>query len=1632
MSRVSKWKLEKTKVKVVFRLQFHATHIPQSGWDKLFISFIPTDSGKATAKTTKANVRNGTCKWADPIYETTRLLQDSKSKQYDEKLYKIVVAMGTSRASILGEATINLADYVDALKPSAATLPLHGCSFGTILHISIQLLTSKTGFREFEQQRELREKGIQSGQDSHAPGKIPSPGEVANFQGNKTSSPLEEEANPTEEADSATGFDASSNTSGSFYAERNETPSTHEIDSLQSNTGRVGPAGDLALTFDENIRLKGSSELAESSLFDLKLEVSSLQSLADELGAETQRFSRQLIMEVSSAEQLAREVSSIKSECLEFRDEIVKLRDLKSSLFTNRTDLQLQFPKGIAMVESKIRDLHSKTRLSPHGGDPKFICSELEVLLDFLLELKLENGNGLGLDLCQPECILPNPPDDIDAMRGQILDLVRELDESRVEKEAFIRKTNQMECYYEALIHELEENQKRLLGELQHLRNEHSACLYSLSIAKSEVDSLSHDLSQHMVRSADERRELEALNEELERRAVTSETALKRAHLNYSIAVDKLQEDLRLLSSQVTSMFETNEKLIKNALPTRDMKRCAGGDILLQDLRRSLRVQEEHYERVERELTEMYSVNSELDLFSRALVESLREADNSIRIVDDELKLSMASQNQLMMNLQKATDDIHMLNEYKSSSISQCSDLALQNQLLEDKLVSATEENYLLAEKLKDYESYRSMYAACLAENAELSRHLEQKGSEIEKLANEILTLKEKLMTLKAESDELVSSKKNLEETIDFVREKLANLLASYSTQFHFVDNFQNLDSESVDVKDAALRLEKIQLSVYTKYCELLEEDQILKNERAIVDLSLSTSRSEIVMTKRKFKSDLEDMVTRLGVSNALVGKLQAELESVDNKLRMSSEIEEKHISLNRVLMADIALLEDQMLELTCKNGHLLDEVSILDALAEEHKRSELTISKLMHDKRELSKSLQEKAEESTKLSGEISYLKETSKSLHDELFMEKSYRDELEGKVRDLSFHLNKAEDELLSFEQQKSELMHVRELESEHISEKSRLAHLLDQKNILIEELKRNNCYNGILESQLLEMHEHLLATDVRLTYVANHYEAIIEGLLQKLVSSDSCLMELQKKYHETEAMLSQHLEGETNWSEEKLNLLTSLEASEAQNKILSDSNKETWHQLEECRNKLTMMIDAEQEIDDLAISNKEFELLVTVLESKIREQFANITFLEGSKDQLSVKLSEQVLKTEEFKNLSTHLKELKDKAEAECLLASGKRETEVGQVAPSPGQDSLRIAFMKEQYETQVQELKQQVSILRKHGEEMLLRLQDAIDEIENRKKTEAVNVKKNEELLIRLSALEEELQSAVKEKCEKTNAYDRTNAELECALLSLECCKEEKEKLGSSLREFEAEKSRLASDLESVKAQLEDLKSSMRFGCNILNGENGDSTEPGQLRIIQDDAAFATKDNNLDVCHNNLGAQKLRSSMEHLHEELEKMKNENKADCISHDVDPDIQVLQHEIMKLHKANEELGRMFPPFNDISSGDNALERVLALEIELAEALKSKRKSKVVFQSSFLKHHGDEEAIFKSFRDINELINETLQLKERRAALEAELRDMHDRYSQLSLQFAEVEGDRQKLRMTLKNVRSSRKLHST
>ncbi|XP_020093572.1 myosin-2 heavy chain-like [Ananas comosus] len=126
---------------------FRALQVP-NGWDKLFLSIVSVDTGKAIAKSSKASTRDGTCLWADSISESISVYQDVVSKEMEECQFKIVVSMGSARTGILGEAIVNLSDYVHSRDPSPLSLPLKKCNYGTVLQLKIQCISPKSKFRD--------------------------------------------------------------------------------------------------------------------------------------------------------------------------------------------------------------------------------------------------------------------------------------------------------------------------------------------------------------------------------------------------------------------------------------------------------------------------------------------------------------------------------------------------------------------------------------------------------------------------------------------------------------------------------------------------------------------------------------------------------------------------------------------------------------------------------------------------------------------------------------------------------------------------------------------------------------------------------------------------------------------------------------------------------------------------------------------------------------------------------------------------------------------------------------------------------------------------------------------------------------------------------------------------------------------------------------------------------------------------------------------------------------------------------------------------------------------------------------------------------------------------------------------
>ncbi|MQL90728.1 hypothetical protein Taro_023329 [Colocasia esculenta] len=147
MFKLHRHRSGKTGEKIDFRFsRFRASQVPK-GWDRLFISIISVESGKTIAKSSKALVHNGSCLWAESLSECIFLSQDDATKELEECIYKFVVSMGSARSSILGEATLNLADHASPKDAVPVSLPLVKCNYGTILQLNVQCLTPRTKSR---------------------------------------------------------------------------------------------------------------------------------------------------------------------------------------------------------------------------------------------------------------------------------------------------------------------------------------------------------------------------------------------------------------------------------------------------------------------------------------------------------------------------------------------------------------------------------------------------------------------------------------------------------------------------------------------------------------------------------------------------------------------------------------------------------------------------------------------------------------------------------------------------------------------------------------------------------------------------------------------------------------------------------------------------------------------------------------------------------------------------------------------------------------------------------------------------------------------------------------------------------------------------------------------------------------------------------------------------------------------------------------------------------------------------------------------------------------------------------------------------------------------------------------------
>ncbi|KAJ4841760.1 hypothetical protein Tsubulata_043781 [Turnera subulata] len=295
------------------------------------------------------------------------------------------------------------------------------------------------------------------------------------------------------------------------------------------------------------------------------------------------------------------------------------------------------------------------------------------------------------------------------------------------------------------------------------------------------------------------------------------------------------------------------------------------------------------------------------------------------------------------------------------------------------------------------------------------------------------------------------------------------------------------------------------------------------------------------------------------------------------------------------------------------------------------------------------------------------------------------------------------------------------------------------------------------------------------------------------------------------------------------------------------------------------------------------------------------------------------------------------------------------------------------------------------------------------LDDNEKTASKAVTEVNELQVQKGILEQTIQQANKElasiKDQNRVKVEELSAQLELKTkdmhqMSLQL-EDRSKQLAYQMKLKEEMRETFALEIQSLKANIESLR----------KAKNGIS-----------------KDENLESTN---GTEITKISLEETKTERERCSSEgNKVDdrCM---LKMEAEKTQMELLVLRSLKDE---MDTKLDDLLSKLQSLE---AQNTDLNHRILEEKMEKEKLQKQVLEYErkvsSEQESKVSNFDRMDEhrlaeLLNGMALVKERNRVMETELKEMQERYSEISLRFAEVEGERQQLVMTVRNLKNSKK----
>lgn len=882
MFRSARWRGEKNKIKTVFKLQFHATQLPQLNVNALVVSVVPGDAGKPTVSLEKGILRQGSCRWDYPVHETVKYIRDVKTGKINERIYHFVVSTGSSKNSLVGEVSIDFADYAEGTKASTVSLPFKNSKSNGVLHVSIQRLQENVEQSEVMEGEDanvksqsrtlntlLSNSNIDEGIDSHSSedGPLINGAHTADLNVNdRTSSGSDITLSSSESSsglntprelglrnnmlqDPISFLSSQTQTSASHLSKANASAANYgehrqQQWELSADSDHGTSTDDSTNSSQGNLTRERSQQVSDMDMEKLKAELVMLSRQADVSEMEIQTLRKQIVKESKRGQDLSREILGLKGERDMLKSECEKLK----------------------AFQKRMEEARSKNKSQFEGGDPWVLLEEVRQELNY--EKDLNSNLRLQLQKTQES-------------NAELILAVKDLDEMLEQKSKGTSDLSNKARSYENAISRSETDDDEEQKALEVLVKEHKDAKETYLLEQKIMD-LCSEIEIY-------RRDRDELEMQMEQLALDYEILKQENHdMSYKLEQSQLQEQLKMQYECSPFFPNINEQEAQIESLENELKMQSEENF---DSLATIKELETHIKSLEEELEKQaQEFEADLEAVTRARVEQEQRAIQA----EEALRKT---------RLKNATAAEKLQEEFRRLSMQMASTFDANEKVAMKALAEASEhrmQKVQLEEMLqKANEELQSITDGYESKLHDLSNQLKLKMHQIEQMMMEI-----------DDKSRLLEQLKKLDEEHGGASSQEIQGLKTELEMLTIENN--NLLKQAEHKESMSLELEQIKTSI--KHTEALVQKGDMERDELVGTISLLKKEAEKSLVELNRMRCLKDeKEAAMNVLQSEVGMLKAQCDNLKHSV-FEDELEKEKLRKQLVqLKSELKKKEDAL-----------------------------------------------------------------------------------------------------------------------------------------------------------------------------------------------------------------------------------------------------------------------------------------------------------------------------------------------------------------------------------------------------------------------------------------------------------------------------------------------------------------------------------------------------------------------------------------------------------------------------------------------------------------------------------------------------------------------------------------------